>query len=53
MAVSAESAASAAGNQEECVLDPEVGVVAETGDQEDVAGAVVGVEIGTVIEVAV
>ncbi len=35
------------------VLDPEVGVVADTGDDEDVAGAVVSVEVGAVVEVAV
>ena len=37
----------------ERVLDTEVGVVADAGDQEDVAGAVVGVEIGPVVEIAV
>ncbi len=36
------------------VLDPpEIGVVADAGDQEDVAGAVVGVEIAAVVEVPV
>ena len=40
-------------DQHERILDPEVGVVADAGDQEDVAAAVVGVEVGTVVEVAV
>ena len=42
-----------AGDQEERVLGAEVGVVAQPGDHEDVAGAVVGVEVGAVVEVAV
>ena len=43
----------AAPHQHEGVLDPEVGVVPDAGDEEDVAGAVVGVEVGAVVEVAV
>ena len=39
--------------EQEGVLDPEVGVVADSTDDEDVAGAVVGVEVGAVVEVAV
>ncbi len=39
--------------QHECVLDPQVGVVAGAGDQEDVTAAVVGVEIAAVVEVPV
>ena len=39
--------------ENESVLDAQVGVVADTGDDEDVAAAVVGVEVGPVIEVAV
>jgi len=45
--------ASAAGHQQEGVLDPEVRVVADAGDDEDVAGSVMGVEVGAVVEVAV
>ena len=40
-------------DEHERVLDAEVGVVADAGDQEDVAGAVVRVEVGPVVEVAV
>ena len=43
----------AAADQHERVLGAEVRVVAEAGDQEDVAGAVVGVEVAAVVEVAV
>jgi hypothetical protein len=53
VAAQAESAASAAGNQDERVLDPEVGVVPDAGDEEDVPGPVVCVEVGPVVEVAV
>ena len=40
-------------DQEERVLHAEVGVVADAADHEDVAGAVVGVEVGAIVEVAV
>ena len=40
-------------DKHERVLDAKVGVVADTADQEDVSGAVVGVEVGAIIEVAV
>ena len=40
-------------DEQERVLDPEVGVVADAADQEDVPGAVVGVEVGAIVEVAV
>ena len=40
-------------DEQECVLDSEVGVVADTADQEDVSGAVVGVVVGAVVEVAI
>ncbi len=40
-------------DEQEGVLDPQVGVIADAGDDEDVAGAVVGVEVRPVIEVAV
>ncbi len=50
---SAESAAVAAGNEEESVLHAEIRVVAEPGDDEDVPGAVVRVVIAPVVEVAV
>ena len=43
----------AATDQHERVLHPEVGVVPDAGDQEDVAGSIVGVEVGAVVEVAV
>ena len=43
----------AAPDEQERVLDPEVGVVADAADHEDVAGAVVGVEVGAIVEVAV
>jgi hypothetical protein len=43
----------AAADEHERILYPEVGVVPDAGDQKDVAGAVVGVEVGAVIEVAV
>ncbi len=43
----------AAADEQERVLDPEVGVVTDTADHEDVAGAVVGVEVGAIVEVAV
>ena len=43
----------AAADHEEGVLGAEVGVVAVAEDGEDVAGAVVGVEVGPVVEVAV
>ena len=40
-------------DEDERVLDAEVGVVADAADHEDVSGAVVGVEVGAVVEVAV
>ena len=40
-------------DEHEGVLGAEVGVVADAGDQEDLAAAVVGVEVGPVVEVAV
>ena len=43
----------AAPDEQERVLHPEVGVVADAADDEDVAGAVVGVEVGAIVEVAV
>ena len=43
----------AASDHDERILDPEVGVVAQAGHEEDVAGAVVGVEVAPVVEVAV
>jgi len=43
----------AAPDEQECVLHPEVGVVADAADDEDVPGAVVRVEVGAVVEVAV
>ena len=49
----AEFAAVAAGDQEIGVLHTEVGVVADAGDDEDVAAAVVRVEIRAVVEVPV
>ena len=45
--------AAPAPDKHESVLDSEVGVVPDAGDEEDVAGAVVRVEVGPVIEVAV
>ena len=39
-------------DEHERVLGAQVGVVADAGDQEDLAGAVVGVEVGPVVEVA-
>ena len=42
-----------AADEDERILHAEIRVVADAGDQEDVAGAVVGVEVGPVIEVAV
>ena len=43
----------AAPDEQECVLHPEAGVVADAADHEDVPGAVVGVEVGAIVEVAV
>ena len=43
----------AAADHDERVLDPEVGVVTDAGHEKDVAGAVVGVEVAPVVEVAV
>src|SRR6201988_2053582 len=43
----------AAPDEHERVLDSEVGVVADAADDKNVAGAVVGVEVGAVVEVAV
>jgi len=40
-------------DQEERVLDSQVGIVADAADHEDVSGAVVGVVVGTIVEVAV
>ncbi|COX01231.1 Uncharacterised protein [Mycobacterium tuberculosis] len=40
-------------DQHERVFHAQVRVVADTGDQKDVPGAVVGVEVGAVVEVAV
>ena len=51
--VAAVLSAATARNQHEGVFDREVGVVADTGDQKDPAGAVMGVEVGAVIEVAI
>jgi hypothetical protein len=42
-----------ASHEYERVLDAQVRVVADAGDDEDVAGAVVGVEVRPVVEVAV
>jgi hypothetical protein len=42
-----------AAHQQERVLDSEVRVVADPRDEEDVAGTVVGVEVGAIVEVAV
>ena len=53
MGVTAVLAAAATGDQHVGVLDPEVGVVADAGDQEDLSGAVMGVEVGAVVEVTV
>ena len=43
----------AAAHEDEGVLGAEVRVVAQTGDHEDLAAAVVGVEVAAVVEVAV
>jgi hypothetical protein len=43
----------AAPDEDECIFDPQVGVVADAADHKDISGAVVGVEVGAIVEVAV